>query len=58
MPASLKRLEGFHVKATRCMTGLLAKMTGGSWRHPKMKTELVVTGLHTIKNYAMRWVID
>ena len=47
------------------MTGLLAKMNGGLWRYPKMKTELAVTGLHTIKNYVqvrrvfiMRWVID
>ena len=41
--ATLKRLEGFHVKAARRMTGLLPKMTGGSgstqrqrqyWRRP------------------------
>ena len=29
-PATLKRLEGFHAKAERRMTGLLPKLVGGS----------------------------
>ena len=36
--ATPKRLEGFHVKVARRMTGLLPKMTGGTWRYPKKKT--------------------
>ena len=50
-PATLKRLEGFHVKAARCMTGLLPKMTGGTWKYPKTKTVLAAAGLHTIEYY-------
>ena len=47
------------------MTGLLPKMTGGTWKYPKMKTVLAAAGLHTIEHYVqvrstriMRWVID
>ena len=64
-PAALKRLEGFHVKAARRMTGLLPKMTGGTWKYPKTKTVLAAAGLHTIEHYVqvrrariMRWVVD
>ena len=64
-PVTLKHLEGFHVKAARRMTGLLPKMTGGTWNYPKTKTVLAAAGLHTIKHYMkvrrasiMRWVID
>ena len=39
-PAILTRLEGFHVKVVRRMTGLLPKMTGGTWKYPKTKTVL------------------
>ena len=28
-PAALKSFEGFHVKAARCMTGMLPKLTSG-----------------------------
>ena len=38
-PATLQRLEGFHVKAARRMTGLLPKKVGGSWKFPKTKTD-------------------
>ena len=48
LPAALKRLEGFHVKATRRMTGLLPKKVGGSWKFPKTKTVLAAAGLHMI----------
>ena len=64
-PATIKRLEGFQVKATRRMTGLLPKMTGGTWKYPKTKAVLKAAGLHTIEHYVrvrrariMRWVID
>ena len=47
------------------MTGLLPKMTGGTWKYPKTKTVLAAAGLHTIEHYVqvrrariMRWVID
>ena len=51
LPATLQRLEGFHVKAARCMTGLLPKKVGGSWVFPKTKTVLAAAGLHTIEHY-------
>ena len=64
-PATLQRLEGFHVKAARQMTGLLPKKVGGSWKFPKTKTVLTAAGLHTIKHYVqvrrariLRWVED
>ena len=64
-PATLQRLEGFHVKAARRMMGMLPKMTGGTWRYPKTKTVLAAAGLHTIAHYVqvrrasiMRWVVD
>ena len=64
-PATLKRLEGFHVKAAHRMTGLLPKMTGGTWKYSKTKTVLAAAGLHTIEHYVqvcrariMRWVVD
>ena len=64
-PATLKRLEGFHVKAARQMTGLLPKITGGTWKYPKTKTVLAAAGLHTIEYYVqvrrariLRWVED
>ena len=64
-PATLQRLEGFHVKAARRMTGLLPKQIGGAWKFPKTKTVLAAAGLHTIKHYVqvrrariLRWVED
>ena len=64
-PATLQRMEGFHVKAARRMTGLLPKKVGGAWKFPKTKTVLVAAGLHTMKHYVqvrrvriMRWVED
>ena len=64
-PANLKRLEGFHVKAERRMTGLLPKKVGGSWKFPKTKTVLAAAGLHTIEHFVqvrrariLRWVED
>ena len=64
-PATLKRLEGFHAKAARRMTGLLPKLVGGSWKFPKTNTVLATASLHTIEHYVqvrrahiMRWVID
>ena len=47
------------------MTGLLAKMTGGTWKYQKTKAVLKAEGLHTIEHCVqvrrariMRWVID
>ena len=64
-PTILKRLEGFHEKAACRITGLLPKMTGGTWKYPKTKTVLAAAGLHTIEHYVqvrrgsiMRWVVD
>ena len=64
-PATLKRLEGFHAKAARRMTGLLTKIAGASWKFLKTKTVLGAAGLHTIEHYVqvrgariMCWVID
>ena len=65
-PAMIQRLEGFHVKAARRMTGLLPKKTAeSSWKFPKMKTVLATAGLHTIAHYVqvrrariMRWLED
>ena len=63
--ATLQRLEGFHVKAARRMTGLLPRKVGGSWKFPKTNTILAAAGLHTIKHYVqvrrariLRWVED
>ena len=50
-PATLQRLEGFHVKAARRMPGLLPKKVGGTWKFPKTKTVLAAAGLHTIEHY-------
>ena len=49
-PTTLRRLEGFQVKAARLMTGLLPKMPGGTWKYPKTKTVLIALGLHTIEH--------
>ena len=64
-PATLQRLEGFHVKVARRMTGLLPKTVGGLWKFTKMKTVLVAASLHIIKHYVqvrrariLRWVED
>ena len=53
------------MKAARRMTGLLPKVTGGTWKYPKTNTVLAAAGLHTIEHYVqvcrariMRWVID
>ena len=47
------------------MTGLLPKMTGGTWKFPKTKALLNAAGLHTIEHYVqvrrariLRWVED
>ena len=39
-PATLQRLEGFHVKAARRMTGLPPKKVDGSWKFPRKKNVL------------------
>ena len=50
-PATLQRLEVFHVKVSWRMTGLLPKKIWGSWTFPKTKTVLAADGLHTIDHY-------
>ena len=49
--ATLQRLEGFNVKASRRMTGLLPKKVGCSWTFPKTKIVLAAVGLHAIEHY-------
>ena len=53
------------MKASRCMSGMIPKMTGGAWKYPKTKAVLKTAGLHTIEHCVqvrrariMRWVID
>ena len=47
------------------MTGLLPKMTGGTWKYPKTKAVLKAAAMHMIQHYMqvcraqiMNWVVD
>ena len=50
-PATLQRLEGFHVKAARRMTGKMSVLASGVWVYPKTSEVLAAAGLHTIEYY-------
>jgi hypothetical protein len=40
-PASLKSLEGFHIRAARCMAGMpLTRNPDGTWKFPSSKDVL------------------
>ena len=47
------------------MTGMLPKLTRGTWRYPKTKAMIAAAGLHTITHYVqvhrvfiMQWVVN
>ena len=51
-PTSVKRLEGFHIRAAWRMSGLQPeKKPNGSWSYPRSKDVLDAAGLHTIAHY-------
>ena len=51
-PASLKSLEGFHIRAARRMTGMMpTKAPGGPWEYPDSEAVLETAGLFTINQY-------
>ena len=51
-PTSVKRLEGFHIRATWRMTGMRPERNAnGSWSYPRSKEVLEAAGLQTIAHY-------
>ena len=50
-PATLQRLEGFHVKAARRMTGKMPILASGIWVYPKTSEVLAAAGLRNIEYY-------
>ena len=50
-PSTLKRLDGFHVRAARRMTGMLPVYAHGLWTYPKTSEVLATAGLRTIEHY-------
>ncbi len=51
-PMSVKRLEGFHIRATWQMSGLRPeKKPNESWLYPRSKDVLDAAGLHMIAHY-------
>ncbi len=51
-PTSVKRLEGFHLRAAWQMSDLQPeKKPNGSWSYPHSKDVLDEAGLHTIAHY-------
>ena len=62
-PSTLERLEGFHVKAARHMTGKLPVLAHGIWTYPKTSEVLAAAGLRNIEHYVrvrraniLKWV--
>ena len=53
-PATLERLEGFHVKAARRMSGKLPVLAQGIWTYPKTSEVLAAAGLRTIEHYVRK----
>ena len=52
LPANLRLLEGFHVKAARHMPGMiLKKKSDGSWEYPDSAKVLKASCLHTVEDY-------
>jgi hypothetical protein len=48
-PASVKRMEGFHIRATWQISGLRPeKKPNGSWSYLRLKDVLEAAGLQTI----------
>jgi hypothetical protein len=51
-PSSVKRLEGFHIRAAWRMTGNRPKRNvDGSWMYPRSADVLTAAGLKTITHY-------
>ena len=51
-PASMKSLEGFHVRAARRMTGMMpTKAPGGASEYPNSEAVLEKAGLYPISKY-------
>jgi len=51
-PTSVKRLEGFHIRAAWQMTGMRPeRKANGSWSYPCSKDVLEAAGLQTIAHY-------
>jgi hypothetical protein len=51
-PLSLKSLEGFQIRAARCMAGMKpARNPDGTWTYPNSKEVLKAVGLKTIGEY-------
>jgi hypothetical protein len=51
-PASLKSLEGFHIRAARRMAGMQpTRNPDGTWKYPSSKDVLKAVGLETIDHY-------
>jgi hypothetical protein len=51
-PTSVKRLEGFHIRAAWRMSGMRPeRKANGSWSYPHSKDVLEATGLQTIAHY-------
>ena len=48
-PSTLKRLEGFHVRAARRMTGKMPVFAHGIWTYPKTSEVLAAVGLRNTK---------
>ena len=62
-PATLQRLEGFHVRAARRMTGRMPVLANGVWVYPKTEEVLAAAGLRSIEYYVrirrariLKWV--
>jgi hypothetical protein len=51
-PLSLKSLEGFQIRAARCMAGKMpTKNPDGTWTYPSSRNVLKAVGLQTIDHY-------
>ena len=51
-PASMRSLEGFHLRAARRMAGMMPrKSPNGEWTYPKTEEVLEAAGLHTVQAY-------
>ena len=50
-PADLTMMEGFHVPAARCMTGMMPRKMGDVWKYPKSRRVLAAVGLRPVEHY-------
>ncbi len=51
-PSSLNSLEGFHIRASRCMAGKIPMQNlNGTWTYPSLREVLKAVGLWTIDHY-------